>query len=515
MKKISLFLFFCSLFLFLLTPGFQAQAQKKGDSSPQKKSKYNLPSYLDNSTTSGSISTKNGKISYKAIAGTMPIWDIKKEQDTTARMSYVAYFKDDGKDNSRPVTFFFNGGPGSSTLWLHMGSFGPKRVVTDGTNYMGGAPYTLTDNDYNILGVSDVVFIDMPGTGFGRISKGKESDYHSVDKDAEAFGNFIKNFITKYERWNSPKFLYGESYGTLRSAVLASVLQRQHSINLNGIILLSQILDYGNSVDRAKTHPGQNNPYILALPTYAATAWYHNKLANKPSDLKSFLKEVENFAITDYNLALAQGNHIDEATFNQVAAKLHDYTGIDVDYIKKANLRMEGGEFRQQLMADEGKIPGRLGSDFSGPIMDPLAQSAWGDPQSDAISSAYVSLLNDYMRKELKFGGTTNYKVSLYGEMKWKSEHQGSAGTVNVMNDLANAMKKNPKLKVMLTGGYYDLATPYFEGEYELAQLPISKEMFKNNISFKFYESGHMIYLDMDALEEAHKDLVDFINENK
>ncbi len=513
MKKISLFFSLCSLFFFLLTPGFQAQAQK--EQAKQKETQHNLPSYLDNSTTTGSISTKNGKISYKAVAGTMPLWDTRKEQDTTARMSYVAYFKGDGNDSSRPITFFYNGGPGSSTLWLHLGSFGPKRVVTDGVNHMGGAPYKLADNPYTILDISDVVFIDMPGTGFGRIAKGKEADYHSVDKDAEAFGNFIKNFITQYNRWNSPKFLYGESYGTLRSALLASVLQQQHSIDLNGVILLSQILDYGNSVDRAKRHPGLNNPYVLALPTYAATAWYHNKLANKPADLESFLKEVENFAITDYNLALAQGNQLDDATFNQVANKLHEYTGIAVDYIKKANLRMEGGEFRQQLLADQGKIPGRLGTDYSGPIMDPLAQSAWGDPQSDAIGSAYVSLLNDYMRKELKFGGTTNYKVSLYGEMHWKSEHQGSPGTVSVINDLANALKKNPKLQVMLMGGYYDLATPYFEGKYELAQLPISKEQFKNNIHFHFYESGHMIYLNEGVLEEAHKDLVDFINKNK
>lgn len=514
MKKNNCFFSFCVLFLFITGFTLQVQAQNK-ENSAKKNVEHNLPSYLDNSTTNGSINTKNGKISYKAVAGTMPILDAKKEQDTTARMSYVAYFKDAGSDPSRPITFFYNGGPGSSTLWLHMGSFGPKRVVTDGVNHMGGGPYKLVDNDYTLLQISDLVFIDMPATGFGRIAEGKESDYHSVDNDAEAFGNFIYNFITQYGRWNSPKFLYGESYGTLRSALLASVLQRRHSIDLNGIILLSQILDYGNSVDRAKSHPGLNNPYVLALPTYTATAWFHNKLPNKPANLETFLKEVEDFAITDYSLALAKGHYLDEASFNRMANKLHDYTGVSVDYIKKANLRMEGGEFRQQLMADEGKIPGRLGTDFSGPVMDPLAQSAWGDPQSDAISSAYVSLLNDYMRKELKFGDNTTYRVSAYGNMNWKSEHRGSPGTVNVINDLANALKKNPKLQVLLTGGYYDLATPYFEGKYELAQLPISKEMFENNIHFKFYESGHMIYLNEEVLEQTYKDVTDFINKNK
>lgn len=512
MKKTKAYIVSLSLVL-LFCFGYSAQAQKGEQNT--KKTSHNLASYLENSTTKGSINTAAGNFSYTAVAGTMPIIDAKNEQDTTARISYVAYFKDGKKGSSRPITFFYNGGPGSSTLWLHMGSFGPKRVVTKGTDHMGGAPYELTDNDYTLLGDTDMVFIDMPGTGLGRIAKGKEADYHSVDKDAEAFGNFIQNFITEYERWNAPKFLYGESYGTLRSALLSSVLHSKHNIDINGIILLSQILDYGNSVDSAKRHPGADNPYVLALPTYAATAWFHNKIPNKPDNLESFLEDVEQFSITDYNLALAQGNNLDEATFNTIASKLHDYTGVDIDYIKSANLRMEGGEFRQQLLADEGKIPGRLGTDYSGPIMDPLAQSAWGDPQSDAISSAYVSLLNDYLRRELKFGGNTKYKVSLYGEMHWKSEHKGSPGTVNVMNDLANTIKKNPKLKVMLTGGYYDLATPYFEGKYEMAHLPISKELYNNNISFKFYESGHMIYLNEEVLKQAQKDVSDFINANK
>src|SRR5690625_1073471 len=355
MKKCTLLLFLTAFGLFLLPTDTQAQRKKSDDSS--KSVKEDFSSIPTNKKTQGTVTANGQKISYDAVAGTMPLLDREAKKDTTARMSYVAYFKNDEQDLSkRPVTFVYNGGPGSSTLWLHMGSFGPKRVMTDSTNHMGGAPYELQENEYNLLASSDLVFIDMPGTGFGRIKKGEESEYHGVDEDAAAFAQFIENFITEYNRWNSPKFLFGESYGTLRSAVVANVLQSQHSIDLNGIILLSQILDYANSVDGPKSHPGNNKPYQLALSTYAATACYHDKLPAKHSDLEFFLTEVEEFAMCDYGWALDQGAQLDETTKNEVADKLHEYTGLTTDYIKKANLRIEGGEFRQQLLLDEDGV---------------------------------------------------------------------------------------------------------------------------------------------------------------
>lgn len=490
----------------------QTQAQPPAREASKKESKEDGKLfYLPNSTTSGSVTIEGRKVAYKAVAGTMPLLDRKNELDTTARMSYVAYFGESTNNTARPIVFFYNGGPGSSTLWLHMGSFGPRRVALKETDHMGGAPYELVNNEYSLIDVADLVFIDMPGTGFGRILKDKEADYHSVDNDAAAFAQFIQNFITEYGRWNSPKYLFGESYGTLRSAVVANYLQSRHNIDLNGIILLSQILDYNNSVDRIKSHPGNHKAYELALPTYAATAWYHNKLPLKRDKLEPFLREVEDFAMSEYAAALDKGALLEPAIFDKVAEKMHQYTGLDVSFIKKANLRIDGGEFRQQVLGDEGMVSGRLDTRYRGLYMDPLAQRTYTDPQSDAISSAYVSLLNQYIRNDLNYGKGMEYRVNAYGRMNWKSEHQGSPGTVNVINDLANTMKKNPNLEVLLTTGYYDLATPYFQGVYELAQLPIPIELYRKNIHIAYYEAGHMMYLHIPSLKKLRDDVKGFI----
>ncbi len=325
-------------------------------------------------------------------------------------MSYVAYFKTDvSAESNRPIMFLYNGGPGSSTLWLHMGSFGPRRVVIDSTDHQDPAPYTLVNNDHSLLDTSDLVFIDMPGTGYGRIANGKETSYWGVDADAQAFGQFIERFLTTYDRWNSPKFLFGESYGTTRSALLSKVLQ-DLNIDVNGIVLLSQMLTYEHFglVDNATRDPGNNKPYQLALPTFAATAYYHHKLPVQPKDRDAFLKEVEHFALTDYSAALNMGSRIDDATFNQIAEQLHQYTGLPVAFIKKANLRVDGSEFRQQLLNDQGDIIGRYDTRFVSPASSPLDRRAGYDPQSQAMSAPYVALLNTYLKNELK--STANWK---------------------------------------------------------------------------------------------------------
>ena len=315
-------------------------------------------------------------------------------------MFYVAYFKKDVPAESRPVTFIYNGGPGSSTMWLHMGAFGPRRIVTADDQHTSPAPYELVDNAYSLLDVSDLVFIDAPGTGFGRLfGKDKEKAFWGVDPDGHAFARFIARFLSTYQRWNSPKYLFGESYGTTRSAVLAGILETESHIDLNGVILLSQILNFDDSADAPQWNPGIDVPYELALPTFAATAYYHKRLPTQPAALEPFLAEVEQFAMGDYASALAQGSQLPEATRQAIAEKLHQYTGLPVAYILKADLRVNVGQFNHNLQGSEDLTTGRLDSRFSGPTIDPLAEEAAYDPQAAAISSAYVAAFNDYTRQ--------------------------------------------------------------------------------------------------------------------
>jgi carboxypeptidase C (cathepsin A) len=435
-----------------------------------------------------------------------------KDAPPTARMFYVAYFKKDAKPEDRPITFFYNGGPGSSTVWLHMGSLGPKHVMTSGDEHLPAAPYKLVDNANSLLDTSDLVFIDMPGTGFGRIAgKDAEKAFWGVDEDAGAFARFIARFITKYGRWNSPKYIFGESYGTTRSAVLANILENDRSLDLNGVILLSQIFNFNTDIDAAHDNPGVDLPYVLALPTYAATAWYHKKLPQQPPALQPFLKEVEDFAMGPYAHALALGNEVSDAEKKQVAEQMHDYIGLPVDYLMKANLRVTGGEFEKTLQDDQDLTTGRLDTRFSGPTINPLSENAEYDPQSSAISSAYVSLFNEYVRKDLKYGeGQTYLPEALFGSYQWDMVHHGNPISLNVANDLADAMKTNPRLKVMVNGGYYDLATPFFAAEYEEKHLPIPRSLTKN-IQYSWYESGHMVYVSEESLKELHDRVATFI----
>ncbi len=499
------------------------------------------------STTTGSVTVGGQAIAYRAVAGTITVGatdqedallgldgkrlpdtgekpiDPEKPEDAppTARMFYVAYFKTDAASDSRPVTFFYNGGPGSSTMWLHMGSFGPRRVVTTDTQH-DAAPYKITPNEFSLLDVSDLVFIDAPGTGFSRIlGKDKEKAFWGTDPDAHAFERFIRRFLTKHERWNSPKYLFGESYGTPRSAVLAALL---HSVDLNGIVLLSTILCFDNSVDGPRWNPGVDQAYALALPTYAASAFYNHKLSKQPPKLEPFLEEVEKFALGEYMSALLQGSELPDAKKQSVAAKLHDYIGLPVPYILKADLRVSGGEFSKNLQEAEGLTTGRLDTRYKGPELDPLSEEAEYDPQSAAISAAYATAINRYLRVDLKYGENQTYKPSAYSDpnFKWDLRHQapggppvgqGEAGT-NVMPDLALAMKTNPKMKILLAGGYYDLATPFFEGIYEMHHLPIPQNL-QANISYRYYDAGHMVYVNEGVLKQFHEDVAAFIRKTE
>jgi carboxypeptidase C (cathepsin A) len=536
------------LVLLLVVPA--ARAQDKPAAKDQKVVVVGTPvrppaTPAADSTTEGTVTVGGQTIAYKAVAGTLTVGSTDAQDATldfdgnllansgekpldpekpdeaqaTARIFYVAYFKKDAVAEQRPVTFLYNGGPGSATMWLHMGSFGPRRVATPDTEHQEGAPYKIVDNAYSLLDVSDVVFIDAPGTGFSRIfGKDKEKAFWGVDADAHAFDRFIRRFLTKYERWNSPKYLLGESYGTPRTAVLSAVVQ---NVDLNGIILLSQILSFDSSVDGPKMNPGVDQAYALALPTYAATAFYHKKLPSQPPALEPFLKEVEDYALGEYMEALLQGSELPAARKQAVAEKLHGYTGLPVELLLKANLRIDGGMFEKDLELDQDTTTGRLDSRYKGPDMDPLSESADYDPQSNAISAAYTAAINSYVRKDLKYGDQQTYIPGAYSDpnFTWDFRHQQAGGPpvsqwfgdgTNVMPDLAFAMKSNPKMKVMLAGGYYDLATPFFEGMYEMHHLPIPDKL-QANISYHYYPSGHMVYVNEDVLKQFHADVAAFI----
>jgi len=497
--------------------------------------KTEAPAAPADSTTQGSIQLNGQTIAYEATAGTItvgatdeqdaqlgpdgkPLPDtdaalVKEPKDAppTARIFYVAYIKKGEKSEDRPVTFFYNGGPGSSTVWLHMGSLGPKHVATPGDQHAAPAPYKLIDNAYSLLDTSDLVFIDMPGTGFGALyGKDKEKAFWGIDEDANAFARFITRFLGKYNRWNSPKYLFGESYGTTRSAVLSNILE-QKSVDLNGVILLSQIFNFTADIDAARTNPGIDLPYVLALPTYAATAWYHHKLPQQPAALDPFLKEVEDYAMGDFARALSKGTDLSAAEKQAVAEKLHSYIGLPVAYLVKADLRVSGGAFEKNLQDDEDLTTGRLDTRFSGPSINPLSEEADYDPQSSAISSAYVSLFNDYVRRDLKYGaGLTYLPDALFGSNQWDLKHNGNPLNLNVSADLATAMKTNPKLKVMVNGGYYDLATPFYAAFYEDKHLPIPSTL-GSNIEYDWYESGHMVYVREESLKQLHDRVAAFI----
>jgi carboxypeptidase C (cathepsin A) len=491
----------------------------------------------------GSVTVAGAKIDYCAVAGTLVVhpkdWDDAapppdpaskadsddnpKNTNAQASIFYVTYFRRGSDASARPITFLFNGGPGSATVWLHMGAFGPKRVDTANAAHSAPAPYRLVNNDQSLLDASDLVFIDAPSTGFSRISgTDKEKAFYGIDQDAHAFAAFITAYLTKYQRWNSPKYLFGESYGTTRAAVLVNLLQTDPGVDFNGVVMLSQVLSANLYPDQPKTAPGNDLPYQLGLPTFAATAWYHHQPADQRSTPvpPSLLSEVERFAMGDYAAALAAGAGLDQATRDAVIGRLHTFTSLSEDYLRRADIRVGPDEFRQELLHDRGLIVGATDTRFAGHALDRMSRKAHYDPSDAAIASAYVSSFNDYVRRVLKYGDDKSYRPEMDDvDDKWDYSHQppdtpGNAPpfdqTANVMPDLAHAMTTNPLLKVQINAGYFDLLTPYFEGKYEMRHLPIAPDL-RNNIEYRCYQSGHMVYLTQEALTQLHDNVADFI----
>jgi carboxypeptidase C (cathepsin A) len=533
---------FLPLALLAIAAAIHAPAQEKQDKSDAKKdeAKTAAPAAAD-SITEGTVTIGGQAIAYRAIAGTLTVGsnDLQdamigldgkylpdsgidlpakpEDQPATARIFYTAYFKKGATGSTRPVTFLYNGGPGSATMYLHMGAFGPKRIVTPDGEHKVAAPYQLIENQYSLLDASDLVFIDAPGTGFSRVL-GKDAGhaFWGTDEDAHAFDRFIRRFLTKYSRWNSPKYIFGESYGTTRSAVLSRMLQ---GVDLNGVVLLSQIFSFDNSADGPEGNPGTDNPYFLALPSMAATAWYHHRLANQQAQLEPFLREVEQFSLGEYAAALLQGADLSDDRKHAIADKLQSYTGVPAAYWIKADLRVSGGDFSKELQAEAGITTGRLDTRYQGPDMDPLSKEAEYDPFTNSITAAYVTAINQYAREDLKYGSNETYKPSARQPgYHWNLAHvppggQGWESSVNVMPDLAIAMKRNPRMKVMLMGGYFDLGTLYFGATYEMKHLPMPQSL-QSNISYHWFQTGHMVYVNESALKELHDYTAEFIRAN-
>ena len=456
--------------------------------------------------TQHTISLGGKAYPYTARAGTIALDDDKGH--TTCRMFYTAFTVDGADPRTRPVTFLYNGGPGSSTIWLRMGSFGPMRVQVGDARPTPDAPFNLVDNQYSLLDRTDLVFVDAPDTGFSRIvPPGKPSDFFGADQDVKAFGQFVSRYVTTFGRWNSPKFLFGESYGTPRSAMLVRALQRQ-GIGINGVVLLSSILDFSLDwgINFTPTAIGGGDwAFPLYLPTEAAASWYRDMLPGPTTTLSALLPQVEDFAMHEYLNALAQGVKLPPGQYNDVVAKLHQYTGLSESYIRQSNLRIPYWRYSTQLLRNTGEATGRYDARYSSFMLDRLNDRADFDPTDAAIDSTFVAGGNYFVRQVLGYRTTLIYRptYSVFNQWDWK--HNGNLPT-NTAQDLASAMTYDPNLRIFSGNGYYDLATPFFATVYTLNHLNIPPQLQKN-ISYGFYESGHMVYLHPQALAQFHDDL--------
>ncbi|MBN1667077.1 MAG: hypothetical protein JW862_08305 [Anaerolineales bacterium] len=413
--------------------------------------------------------------------------------------------------HSRPITFAFNGGPGSSSVWLHLGLLGPRRVEMGDAGSLLPPPYRLVDNEFSLLDVTDLVFIDPVTTGFSRAVPGEvPKQFHNFEKDIASVGDFIRLYTSRYQRWTSPKFLIGESYGTTRSAGLSGYLQQRHGMYLNGIMLISAILNF----QTARFTPGNDQPYILFLPTYTATAWYHGCLDDElQKDLAATLAEVEQFAAGEYTLALMRGDALPAGERTAIAQKLARYTGLAADYIERTNLRVEIFRFTKELLRSQRRTVGRLDTRFTGLDRDAAGEHFEFDPSYAAIQGPYTATFNDYVRSELQFESDLPYEILTFRVHPWGyDKHQNQY--VNVAETLRTAMTTNPHLKVHVANGYFDLATPYFATRYTFDHLELD-ESLRTQISMSYYQAGHMMYVHLPSFEQLKANLVKFVQASK
>jgi len=448
------------------------------------------------------------RVKYKAIAGETHLKNEKGE--ATASIFSVSYLRTDVKNNAeRPVFFIFNGGPGSASLWLHLGVYGPKRVVLPSdAEDDGAAPYRLEDNPLSILDMADMVFIDPVGTGYSRaIGKGDGKDFWGIENDAQSIAEFIRLWLVKHKRWNSPKYLSGESYGTTRAAALLNELQGGWSdIAINGVVFISSILDF----QTARYQPGNDTPYISYLPTMAATAWYHGKVDKAGRTLEGFIDEVRAFTLGDYASALLQGNRLSDEEFGAIAAKVAAYTGLSEQYVKNANLRVNNMRFMKELLRNEGKTVGRLDSRFIGEDYEGTGDTFDNDPSGYGIDAAYTAGIYQYLQNDLGVDIERRYEVlSRTPGRHWAEPRKRgySEGYPNVAPYVGTAMRENKDLRTMVANGYYDLATPFFASENTFNANGIDTD----RVWFTYYEAGHMMYVHQPSIEALVKDIRTFI----
>ena len=461
----------------------------------------------DSSVTLHTIRIGGETIPYRALAGTLIL-----RNDSGApigRLYYTAYTRTDARDPAaRPLSFVYNGGPGSASLWLHMGAFGPRRIVTSDADHTPPPPYRLEDNANSLIDVTDMVFIDPIGTGFSKpVGKGTGKDFWGIDEDARSLAQFVRMYVTRNGRWNSPKYLIGESYGTTRSAVLVNRLQSDEGMDFNGVVLISTVLDF----ETLNFAPGHDISYVLYLPSYAAVAAYH-KVIPQPANLAAFLDTVRQFAAGPYASALEKGTALGDAERAAVLVRLSAYTGLDTAYLGKADLRVTLGQYMAELQRRRGLITGRLDARFSGPEADLLSEYANADPQSDAITGAFTAAFNSYLHDDLKYGGDQRYVTG--GNVQWNwsrgGRNGGWRGTPYVGGDLADALRYNPNLRVQAENGYDDFATPFFATEYTMDHLGLRPDLWAH-IDLKYYEAGHMMYLYPPALAQLKANIAQFI----
>jgi carboxypeptidase C (cathepsin A) len=457
------------------------------------------------SQTSHVVRIDGREIKYTATAGTLPIR--LDDGSVAARMFFVAYTRDGEDARTRPVAFLYNGGPGSATIWLHMGSFAPRKVRMADEGFQPAPPYTLVDNEFSLIDHTDLVFVDAISTGYSRTVAGvNPSQFHGVRGDIRAFGEFIRAYLDTYRRWPSPKYLIGESYGTIRSAGLAQELQTRHGIELNGIVLVSALLSY----QTLRPAPNNDIAHVVMVPTYAATAWYHKRLPPdlQQRDLKTVVAEARAFAFGDYLLALAKGNTLTEAERRTTAERLARYTGLSREFVEQANLRVSAGRYRKELLRDRRLTVGRLDSRFTAVDLDAAGEQQEFDPSNTALQGAYTAAFADYVRNELKWETTLHYPTS--GNVRPWSWDEFSNQYMDMTEALRQTMARNPFLKVLVVSGYYDMATPFAGAEFNFWHLGYDST-FVDRVSYTYYEAGHMMYIRPSAHKALKEDVARFI----
>jgi carboxypeptidase C (cathepsin A) len=487
------------------TNPFVAQETLRGSQQTCEKKNVKEPPEERISVTHHAINVNGMTLNYTAFAGCLPLKD--EAGKIRANLFFTSYIKDEEEEKAqRPITFAFNGGPGAASVFLHLGALGPKRILLKEEEEASPPPYRLIENAYTWLDITDLVFIDPVGTGYSRAVSGEDpKKFWGVKEDIQSVGAFIRLYLTKYDRWLSPKFIAGESYGTTRAAGLSSYLQNKLGINLNGLVLISEALNFQTIVFT----PGNDLPYVLFLPTYATTAWYYHKLSPEfQSSFQKTMEEAEAFALDEYLIALAKGDLLSEPERNRIVEKLVRYTGLSKTFIQKSNLRISRDDFIKELLRQEGLQIGVLDSRITSKY---TPRDFIQDPSVFLVTGLLTATWNDYVKKELKYDADLPYKIlNMKANESWNwSSATGGLGYVNVVDTLHQAMSENRELKVLVASGYYDLDTPYFASKYAADHLDLDPKLRKN-LTLTFYEAGHQMYTHLPDLRKLKTNAEDF-----